>query len=95
MPSPQPRRKARKRLSTTVSLDTLAYLDDLVRTSKAQNIGKALDFAIARLLRAEGRVRLERETAAYFQKLSPEQIREENLLGDALAKLAEEINFDD
>jgi hypothetical protein len=44
--------------------------------------------------RAENRARLERDTAAYFEGLSPEALREEQLLGDALSRMAGEIDFD-
>lgn len=87
-------RRRRRKLSTTISAETHAYLRNLVRTQRVRNMAEAVDVAITGMRRAENRARLERDTAAYFEGLSPEVLREEQLLGDALSRMAGEIDFD-
>jgi len=86
--------RRRKKLSTTISAETHAYLRTLVRAHRVRNMAEAVDTAVAGMRRAENRARLEHDTAAYFEGLSPEALREEQLLGDALSGMAGEIDFD-
>jgi hypothetical protein len=39
--------------------------------------------------------RLERATAEYFEKLSPEEIADENAVGDAMSAAASKVLFDE
>lgn len=87
-------RRGRKKLSTTVSAETHTYLSNLVRARRVRNMAEAVDVAVAGMRRAENRARLERDTAAYFEGLSPEALREEQSLGGALSRMASEIDFD-
>jgi len=83
----------RVKLVTTVGLETHAYLRDLVLAGAAPSLGEAVDRAVDQV-RAENRARLERETAEYFERLSPEQVEEESRLAAALDHSLNEIDFD-
>jgi hypothetical protein len=87
-------RLTRQKISTTVSPDTLAYLNDMIAKGEARNLAEALDLAMERLLAYENRERLARDTAAYFDGMSPEQAAEEERLGAALAAGVKGIDFD-
>lgn len=87
-------RLTRQKISTTISPQTLAYLDELIRRGEAHTLAEALDLAIGRLLAQENRERLARDTAAYFDGMSPEEAAEEQRLGAALAASAKGIDFD-
>jgi len=87
-------RLARQKISTTVSPGTLSYLQQLIERGEAQNLAAAIDLAIERLLVIENRERLERDTAAYFDNMSPEESAEEERLAIALSQAARGIDFD-
>ena len=89
-----PARPNRQKVSTTISLDSANYLGDLIRHGKARNMAEALDLAIEQLRIYENRERLARDTAAYFDNMSPEQAEEENQLGAALAAGTKGVDFD-
>ena len=84
----------RKKLSTTIGADNYAYLHHLVRAGQANSVGEAVDRAVERARRADNRARLARDTAAYFQGLSPEAAAEEARLEADLHQVAAEIDFD-
>jgi hypothetical protein len=84
----------RRKISTTVAVETYAYLKRLVEAGEARNLAQALDVTLARLRRADNRARLELATAAYFQKLTAKGAREESRLEAALDQSADEIDFD-
>ncbi len=84
----------RRKLSTTVSTETLAYLEGMVRARKAISMAEAVDLAVGRARQAENRARLERDTAAYFEGRSARVAREEAHLEEALGQMVDEINFD-
>jgi hypothetical protein len=94
MATKAPVRPTRQKISTTVAPETLAYLEGLVAKGDAHNISDAIDLMVERLRSAENRERLEEETAAYFDRLSPEALAEEKELGTALARGARGIDFD-
>ncbi len=84
----------RHKISTTVASETYAYLQSLVRSARAANLAQALDLALGRLRRADNRARLERDTAAYFEKLSDDAAREEARLEASLDQSAGEFDFE-
>ena len=84
----------RQKISTTVAVESYAYLRRLVAMGKARNLAEALDFTLARVRRAEQRARLEQATASYFAGLTPEAAKEESGLEAALDEAASEIEFD-
>ncbi len=84
----------RRKLSTTVSEETHAFLQTLVETGKAASVAQAVDIAVLSARRAENRARLERDTAAYFERLSGRAATQEAQLGIALGQLADEIDFE-
>jgi hypothetical protein len=84
----------RHKISTTISVESAAYLRRLVDAGKAPNLAGALDLAVARLRRAERRARLEKATAAYFEGLSQEGAAEEAVLQHALDQSADEVDFE-
>jgi hypothetical protein len=85
----------RKKISTTISPESYAFLSSLIRSKRASTLAEAVDLVLERAREEEYRERLERATAAYFDNLSPEQAAEENALGEAVARAAGEINLDE
>ncbi len=84
----------RRKLSTTVSEETHAFLQALVDTGRAASVAQAVDIAVLWARRAENRARLERDTAAYFERLSGRAATQEAQLGTTLGRLADEIDFE-
>jgi hypothetical protein len=84
----------RKKISTTVAPETLSFLEQLIEKGEAYTLAEAIDLAVERLRAAESRERLETDTAAYFEQLSPEAVEEESDLGAALAGSARDLDFD-
>jgi hypothetical protein len=89
-----PSRANRRKISTTVAPETDAFLKSLVRRGKAANLAEAVDRAVAVARRAESRRRLEAATAAYYESLSGETLREEHALERALSESAALVDFD-
>ncbi len=87
-------RLTRQKISTTISPTALAYLERLIEKGEVQNLAEAIDLAIERLLTFENRERLERDTAAYFDNMSPEESAEEERLASALSQAARDVDFD-
>jgi Arc/MetJ-type ribon-helix-helix transcriptional regulator len=87
-------RVTRQKISTTISPTALSYLERLIEKGEVQNLAEAIDLAINRLLAFENRERLERDTAAYFDNMSPEQSAEEERLAAALSQSARGVDFD-
>jgi|GEM_PF-1089052 len=89
-----PARMTRQKISTTISSATLAYLERLIEEGEARTLADAIDLAVKRLLTYENCERLARDTAAYFDGMSPEEAEEEVRLGAALAGSVKGIDFD-
>jgi len=87
-------RLTRQKISTTISPATLTYLQQLIDQGEVLNLAEAIDLAIERLLVFENRERLERDTAAYFDNMSPAQSAEEERLAAALSESARGVDFD-
>jgi hypothetical protein len=87
-------RLTRQKISTTISPASRSYLERLIERGEAQNLAEAIDLAIDRLLVFENRERLERDTAAYFDNMSPEESAEEERLASALSQAARGMDFD-
>ena len=85
----------RKKVSTTISDESYGVLRSLIHAGKAQNLAQALDFILDEFRRADNRRRLEEATARYYESLSPEDVAQENELGEALSRAAGEVNFDE
>lgn len=88
-------RTNRQKISTTVAPETEAFLKALIRQGKASSLAEAVDHAVGIARRAQTRARLEAATEAYYASLSPEEIEDENRLGQALAYEAGKVNFDE
>jgi len=58
------------------------------------NLAQAVDFAVERARRIENRLRLERDTAAYFASLDERTLTDENRLESALTVSVDEIDFE-
>ena len=84
----------RQKISTTIAPDTLAFLEGLVSSGEAATLAEAVDLAVERLRSIENRERLDRDTAAYFDQMSEEEMAEDNRLGTALAASARGLNVD-
>ncbi len=89
-----PARVTREKISTTISSATLSCLERLIEAGEARTLADAIDLAVHRLLSYENRDRLERDTAAYFDGMSPEDVEAEARLGAALAGSVKGIDFD-
>jgi PHD/YefM family antitoxin component YafN of YafNO toxin-antitoxin module len=87
-------RLTRQKISTTISPETLAYLDGLIRNGEARSLAEALDLSVERLLVFENRERLACDTAAYFSGMTDEEATEEQRLEAALAQSSAGIDFD-
>ena len=85
----------RRKVSTTVAPESLAYLQSLIKRGKARNLAHAVDLAVARARRVENRAQLESDTAAYFAGLSSRARKEEARLEAVLARGLDEVDFDD
>ena len=94
MATKAPARLNRQKISTTIAPETLAFVEKLISKGEAQNVADAIDLMVERLRSAENRERLELETAAYFDRLSPEALAEETELATALAVRARGFDFD-
>jgi hypothetical protein len=75
----------RKKLSATISANSYAYLQQLVKSGRAESVGEAVDKAVEMVRRLDNRAILERQTAAYFKGLTYEAAAEETDLEDALS----------
>jgi hypothetical protein len=89
-----PVRATREKISTTISSDTLAHLEQLIEKEEARTLADAIDSVVQKLLVYENRERLANDTAAYFDNLSPEALEEENQLAAALSSSVKGIDFD-
>jgi len=87
-------RLSRQKISTTISSVSLSYLERLIEKGEARTLADAIDSAVQKLLIYENRERLANDTAAYFERMSPEEAEEEARLGAALASVAQGIDFD-
>jgi hypothetical protein len=85
----------RKKVSTTISPESYAVLSGMIRAGQALNLAQALDLVLAEFRRAENRRKLERATAEYYANLTPEEIEEENRLGEIFSATAGEIDLDE
>jgi hypothetical protein len=54
-------------LSTTVALETLSYLENLIKQRQAYALAEAVDLLVERLRKQENRERLEQATAALLR----------------------------
>jgi len=88
-------RMARQKISTTISSESFAHLEKLIKEGDAHNLAEAIDISIQRLLVYDNRERLARDTAAYFDNMSEEDAAEERKLEAALCHSAANINFDE
>ena len=85
---------SRQKLSLTVKPRSCEYLRRLVRNGKASNLSEAFEVAIDQARRVDNRLRLERDTAAYFAGLPPNAAAEESRIERALAPVVDELDFD-
>jgi Arc/MetJ-type ribon-helix-helix transcriptional regulator len=84
----------RQKISTTIAPETLAYLERQVDSGEAATLAEAIDKAVERLRAIENRERLERDTAAYFDGMTEEELAEENRLASALVASARTFDVD-
>jgi hypothetical protein len=87
--------QARHKLSTTIAPESYEYLQRQVESGKANTLADAVDNLVGSVRRLENRIRLERETAAYFQGLSGDALAEDRKLEAELFESAAAVNFED
>ena len=88
------RLRHRRKLSTTVAPETQEYLQRLMLAGHAASMAEAVDRAVSVARHFENRAKLEEATAAYYASLSPEALREEQQLENAVAHTASTVDFD-
>jgi hypothetical protein len=86
-------RVRRRKLSTTISEVSYRYLQSKVESGEASSIAEAADRALERERRLDSRVKLARDTSAYFQSLSISALAEENQLAEELGRASDEVDF--
>lgn len=84
----------RAKLSTTVSRETLEFLEHKVASGEAASLAEAVDIVIRRVRQLENRQRLAAATARYFDELEPRAAAEENAIARDLVSAASAIDFD-
>ena len=89
-----PAKTNRTKLSTTVSPETLEFLERKVVSGEAASLAEAVDIVIRQVRQLENRQRLAAATARYFDELEPHAAAEENAMGRDLASAASTIDFD-
>ncbi len=89
-----PAKTTRTKLSTTVSPETLEFLERKVASGEAASLAEAVDIVIRKVRQLENRQRLAAATARYFGELEPRAAAEENAIARDLASAASTIDFD-
>jgi Arc/MetJ-type ribon-helix-helix transcriptional regulator len=84
----------KKKLSTTISSESYEYIERQIASGEASSVAEVVGRALERMRRIGNRLRLERDTAAYFNNLSPGTAREEAELGAALGRMVDEVDLD-
>ena len=84
----------RAKLSTTVSLATLRFLEGKVGSGQAGSIAEAVDEAIDRVRRLENRQRLAAATARYFDQMEAQAAADESDIARDLSSAARAIDLD-
>ena len=84
----------KKKLSTTISTESYEFIERQIASGEASSAAEVVDRALERMRRIENRSRLERDTAAYFNSLSPSAVREDFELGSTLGQVVDEIDLD-
>jgi Arc/MetJ-type ribon-helix-helix transcriptional regulator len=87
-------RFTRQKISTTISPQTLEFLEQLVKSGEAHTMAEALDLAIARLQTYENRERLASDTDAYYANMTDAEASEERRLEAALSQTSQGIDFE-
>ena len=84
----------RTKLSTTVSPETLEFLERKVASGEAASLAEAVDIVIRKVRQLENRQRLAAATARYFDELEPRAAAEESTIAHDFASAASGIDFD-
>ncbi len=84
----------RAKLSTTVSAETLKFLEEKVASGEAATLAEAVDAVIRKVRQLENRQRLAAATARYFDELRPRAAAEEDIIAQDFASAARGIDFD-
>ncbi len=87
-------RANRTKLSTTVSPETLQFLENKVASGEAATLAEALDAVIRTVRQLENRQRLAAATARYFGDIEPHAAAEENAIAHDLESARHRIDFD-
>lgn len=89
-----PARNTRRKISTTVSPETEAFLKSLINQGKAATLAEAVDRSVSIARRAESRARREAATTAYYASLSGADLKAERKLERAVGHAASQVDFD-
>jgi hypothetical protein len=81
------------KLSTTVAVETVEFLEKKVKAGEARSLAEALDQVVGSIRRLENRRRLAQATARYFAELDGKARAEEEALGRALSDVTGRIDF--
>jgi Arc/MetJ-type ribon-helix-helix transcriptional regulator len=77
-----------------VAAENYEFLNALVATGRAGSLAEAIDEAVEQFRRSENRRRLAKATAEYFDRLTPDELSEEQSLAESMSKAATGIDFD-
>ncbi len=76
----RPDRKAKK--SFTLSVESVAFLEELRKKNRAESISATLEDLLQAMQREEKRTSIEREMTAYYDSLTDEEVAEEKKWGE-------------
>jgi hypothetical protein len=86
--------KERKKVSASITPESLAYLEQLVASRRAANLGEAIDLAVEEMRHARDRKRDER-AEPYSAGPSAEEVAEDRATMRAMRDRNPELYFDE
>lgn len=87
-------RQNRNKVSTTISPEAYAFLEQMIESGKVRNLSEAIDTSISKVMRMENRKRLALATARYFDEMEPAAAIQERDLARDLESARGSVDFD-
>jgi len=72
----------RQKISTTISRQSLSYLQNIIASGQAKNLAEAIDLALRHLREEEWRREMDVKVSAYYDSLSDADVEEERAWGE-------------
>lgn len=76
----------RQKISTTISRQSLSYLQNMIESGQAKNLAEAIDMAVRMLWEEDWRRDMDAKVSAYYDSLSDEEVEEERAWGEAATR---------